>query len=146
MAAGLYNSAKLAFATGDIDWESADLRCLLTTSSYTVDIDAHVNVDDVTNELSGGNYVRKTLAGLDASLDTANDRVDLIANNVTWTELEAAAGTPARAIIFVQVTNDADSILVGYADITSPPTPNGGDWTIRWGDNASTAGTIFRNG
>lgn len=142
--AAIYNSAKAALALGQIDWENDDIRVLLVTSSYTPDIDAHDFVNDITNELSGGEYVRKALDGLDVVQNNTDDRAELEANNVTWTALEAGAGTPARAVIYKHVTNDSDSPLIGYVDLTAPPAPNGGDYTIRWNNNASTAGTIFR--
>jgi hypothetical protein len=60
---GLYNNAKEQFARGAVNWASDDIRCLLTTSSYTPDIDSHDFVSSVTNELSGGNYVRDRQRG-----------------------------------------------------------------------------------
>lgn len=140
----VYNSAKVALALGQIDWENDDIRVLLVTSSYTPDIDSHAFVDDITNELSGGEYVRKALTGLDVAQNDTDDRAELDADNVTWTALEADAGTPARVVVYKHVTNDADSPLIGYVNLTAPPAPNGGDYTIRWNNNASTAGTIFR--
>jgi hypothetical protein len=143
MASTLYNNALELISNGEIDWVDDDIRCLLVTSSYTPDRDTHDFVDDITNELSGGNYVRKALTTATTQNNT-DDRADLSADNVTWTALEAAAGTPALAIIYKQVTNDADSPLLGWIELTTPPAPNGGDYTLRW-DNGGSAGDIFRN-
>jgi hypothetical protein len=143
MASAVYNNAKELFANGGLDWNTDDMRCLLVTSSYSPNIDTHVFVSDVTNELSGGGYVRKTLTGETVTQNNTDDRADLSADNVTWTALGAAAGTPAKAIIFKFVSVDGDSPIVGHVDLTSPPTPNGGDYTVKW-NNGSTSGDIFR--
>ncbi len=144
MASRLTNFAIKDFANGDLDWENDDIRCLLVTSSYTPNQDTHQFVSSVTNELSGGAYVRKTLASKATTQDNANDRADLSANNVTWAALEAVAGTPARAVVFKFVTNDADSRIVGWIDFTAPPVPNGGDWTAKW-NNGASGGVVFRH-
>lgn len=143
MASRLYNNALELFANADLDWVNDDIRCLLTTSSYTPNQDTHAFVSSVTNELSGGNYVRKTLAGKATTQDDANDRAELSADNVTWTALGAAAGTPLYAVIYKFITNDAASPLIGWVELTSPPAPNGGDYTVKW-NNGSSSGTIFR--
>lgn len=144
MASRYYNTGLRRVSAGDINWTTDDIRCLLVTSSYTPNQDTHEFVSDITNELSGGNYVRKTLANKTAAEDDASDRVDLGADNVTWTALEAVAGTPAYAIIYKHVTVDADSQLIGWIEFTTPPAPNGGDWTAKW-NNGASSGAIFRN-
>lgn len=143
MASRYTNNGLELFANGEIDWVDDDIRCLLTTSSFSPNQDTLDFVDDVTNELSGGNYVRKSLTTTTVQ-DDANDRAELGATNVTWTALGAAAGTPARAIIFKFVSTDADSPVLGWVDLTTPPAPNGGDYTVKW-NNGATDGTIFRN-
>lgn len=131
MANAGYNFAAKKFIDGALNWASADLRLLLVDAGYTFNKD-HDFVDDVVaDELSGTGYARKTLAGEATSLDNVNDRAEGDANDVTWTGIDA--GTAKAAIIFVQVTNDADSYLVCYIDTGGfPITTNGGDLSIQF--------------
>ena len=141
MANVIYNNAKSALNANP--WTSGTWQILLTTSSYTPDIDAHVYVAAVTNELIGTGYVRKTLAGQAVSVDTGNDRADFKANNVTWTAINA--GTAAKAVVFKFVSSDADSILVACLDITPATVTNGGDFTLEW-DGQAASGRLFSIG
>lgn len=131
MANSGYNIAAKKFIDGTLNWASADLRLLLVDAGYTFDKD-HDFVDDVVaDELSGTGYVRKTLAGEATSLDNVNDRAEGDADDVSWTGINA--GTAKAAIIYVQVTNDADSYLVCYIDTGGfPITTNGGDLTVQF--------------
>lgn len=129
MASVVYNRGKLLMLNGGVDFDTDDIRVLLVTSTYAVNAD-HDFVSDITNELSGGNYVRKALAGEVVTLDDANDRAFFDATDPVWTALQAAAGTPAAMVVFKFVTNDADSPLLAYCELTAPPVPNGGDYTI----------------
>jgi hypothetical protein len=133
MANVVYNTAKKRLLDGGFNWGSLDLRVLLVTSGYVVDAD-DVFVDDLTpgsNELAGTGYVRKALASESTAQDDVNDRAEGDADDVTWTGINA--GTTAAAVIFTQVTTDADSWLVAYIDTGGfPITTNGGDLTIQW--------------
>jgi hypothetical protein len=142
MANLVYNNAKKIIGDGTIDWDAAGqtFRLLLTTAAYTPDIDAHVFVSSVTNEHSGGAYVRKDVLNRSVVLDLTNDRADYKADNVTWTAINS--GLAAWAILFKLVTNDADSLLIAAIDIPDT-TFNGTDFTIRWDSQASN-GAVFR--
>lgn len=128
MASIIYSSAKVDLFTAAIDLDTHDMRTLLAASGYTQSA-AHDFVNDITNELSGGAYVRKALtesvaaSGADAKFD---------ATDVTWTALAAAAGTPDDAVVFRFVTDDTDSRLFADIQLTTPPVPNGGDYTVAW--------------
>lgn len=138
MANVMYNAAKGSLNSNP--WATGTWRVLLATSSYAINIDSHVFVSAVTNELSGGNYVRKDLTNT-RTVDNTNDRCDYLSDNVTWTAVTAAAGAPAFAIVYKFVTNDADSLLICQLDAVA--TFNGGDFTIKWDGQASN-GTVFR--
>jgi hypothetical protein len=129
MATTVYNRALLLLASGALNWESADIRVLLVTSSYTPDPDSDF-VDSVTGEVSATNYVRKALASKTATLDDASDRVVLDAADVVWTAL--GTSTPTRAVLFKQITNDADSPLIACVDISPTLAANGTDYTLVW--------------
>jgi hypothetical protein len=140
MASNGYTQGLADFLDGTSDWDAGGqtYNVLLASTSYTPDKD-HQFVSSVTNELSGGGYVRKTTANRAATRDTTNDRVDLKADNITWTAL---TGAPRYAIVFKQVTNDADSRLIACIDLTAQSLA-GVDFTIKWDGQASN-GTIIR--
>jgi hypothetical protein len=144
MASRLYNFGIKKLADGTCLWLTDDIRVALVTSSYVPNQDTHEFLSSITNELSGGGYVRKVLAGKAITIDNANDRIGLFADNVVWTALGVAAGTPAMAIVYEHNASDAAAALIGWVEFTTPPTPNGGDWTAKW-NNAASNGELFRN-
>lgn len=132
----IYNRGKKQ--DGSFDWDDGGqtFRCLLTTSSYTPNVD-HDFVSDVTNELSGGGYARQDVSGRAVVLDDTNDRVDHDATNVSFT----IAGSPKYAVIYRFVTVDGDSPLIAYYDLGSVTLT--GVLTIKWNGGASS-GTVYR--
>lgn len=135
--ATVYNIAKARLIDGRIDLDTDDIRVMLVTSSYVVNAD-HDFVTDITNELSGTNYVRKSLANKSVTLDDTNDRSYFDADDVVWTDL-GPAGTAAAAVLFKWVTADADSPLLSYHALTPTVITNGGTVTVQWSANG-----IFR--
>ena len=124
MASNLYNPGLEKLLDGTIDFENDTINVLLVDTNHTFD-KTHDFVDDiVANEASGTGYTRKTLANAAIALDAANDRVEFDADNPSYTALDA--GTIAAAIIFKQVTNDADSPLIAQIDFADLVT-NGSD-------------------
>ena len=106
------NIAKKKLADGDLDLDTADIRSLLIDSSQAVDPDRDF-VSQLSGELSGTGYVRKTLTSTAVTRDDPNNQVKLTADNRTWTG--ADFGTPQYEVFYVHVTNDADSFILGYA-------------------------------
>jgi len=141
MVSTIYNNAKNLIGEGSITWDSLaqTYQILLVNASYVPNIDTDLYVSSVTNELTGGNYVRKTLTGRTATTDTGNDRCDFKADNVTWSAI--SAGTAAAAVLFKFVSSDSDSPLIAYISFTSTVT-NGGDLTLKW-DGQLTNGRLF---
>jgi len=124
MASNLYNPGLEKLLDGTIDFENDTINVLLVDTNHTFD-KTHDFVDDiVANEASGTGYARKTLANASIALDAANDRVEFDADNPSYTALDA--GTIAAAIVFKQVTNDADSPLIAQIDFADLVT-NGSD-------------------
>jgi len=82
--------------------------------------------DVVANEASGTGYSRKTLANKTQTLD--GDQVEYDADNPTYTALDA--GTIASAVIFKEVTNDADSPIIANIDFPDLVT-NGSDVELK---------------
>lgn len=135
MANLVYNVAKERFAAGNLDWDADTIKVMLVNSSYAVDAD-HNTVSQVTNELAGTGYVRKTLANKVVTKNTTLDRAELDADDVTWTGI--SAGTAAAAIVYEDLGGaDSGNYLIGFVDIADTVT-NGSDFTIQW----SSAGIL----
>lgn len=134
-----YNRAKKQ--DGSFDWDdgSQTFRLLLVTSSYTPNPDHDFVSDVVANEATGTGYVRKDVTGRSVTIDDANDRVDHDANNVTWTTLTSVF---RYAILFRNVTNDADSPVLYWFDLGAQNL-TASDFNLKW-NNGATSGTVFR--
>lgn len=132
MASGVYNRGK-ALVLGSFNWSSSNVGVALVTTTYTPNAD-HNFVSDLTNELSGGGYARQTTVdSRSVTEDDTNDRVDLVAQKVTFPSLGAAAGTPKYAIVYDNTNGtDATRELIAWVDLGSAPVPDGNNYEIRW--------------
>ncbi len=143
MASSVYNRGKKMLGNGDAIWGSTTIGVILVASGYTPDVD-HNFVSDLTAELSGGNYVRKVLASKAVTENDTDDRFEYAATAVTWTALEAAAGSPTKAIIYDNTNgSDATRDLIAWIELQSPPVPNGGDYVVQW-DQAAGVQDLIR--
>ena len=105
--------------TDDFNGSSA-YRALLVTASYTVNRD-HDFVSDITNEITASGYARETLTSCTRTLDDTLNRITYDAADPdfgTITTGQAVVGM----VVYKFVTNDADSILVGYYPLASTDT------------------------
>lgn len=130
----MYLSGLQAILNKEIDFDTDDIRCLLVSSSYTF-AETHDFVSDITNELSGGNYARQQIATRSFTEDAGNHWIKCDGADTTFASLEAVAGTPATAIVYLYNAADAAARLICACPLTTPPTPNGGDYKIVWGTN-----------
>jgi hypothetical protein len=127
MASINYNSFFKKVLEGDIDLVADTINVLLVDDTYT-ESKAHDFVEDVSgDELSGTGYTRKTLSGKSVTIDTDNNRIYFDATDPVWTGLDA--GVIGGAVVFKQVTNDADSPVICFLDATNLTT-NGSDVTL----------------
>lgn len=130
MAADTYNRGKALLLNGGVDWDTSDLRGLLVASAYAFDPD-HNTVSQITNELAGTGYVRKSLTCTVVENDALN-RAELTIAPLTWTGINA--GTIAALIVYKHNAADASAELVSYHDMTALVT-NGGDATVSFASN-----------
>lgn len=134
MPSTTFNIAKLKAAEGDLDWETADVRALLLKDgAYAVDPDDNFVADVIAGaaEYAGTNYVRAALANQTADRDDVSNWTICHADAVVWADLgedDLSDGDVDAAVLYVHVTNDADSWLIGHIPITG--TPNGTDATL----------------
>lgn len=89
-----------------IAWVGDTVNALLTTNTYTQDVDAHDFRDDVTNECSGTNYVAGgvALTGKTLTYDSATNESRLDCDDVTYTNITVAN---IRKIVFYKVVGTA---------------------------------------
>jgi hypothetical protein len=120
----VYNPGLLKLLDGTIDFENDTIKLLLVDTNHTFTKSDEFVSDIVANEASGTGYSRKTLANTSIALDAGNDRVEFDADDISYTALDA--GTIASAIVYKEVTNDADSPLIADIDFTDLVT-NGSD-------------------
>ena len=133
MATFMYNGGLEIIGNGGADWDDGALvfRIMLVQNGYTPNRD-HRFVSDVTNELSGTGYVRKTLAGRTVTRDDGTDKVKCDATDPVWTGINA--GTAEGAVIYKQTGGDDSSPgnddLVCFLDFSQ--VTNGGDMTLQF--------------
>lgn len=112
---------------------------LLKGSGYTPDRD-HDYVADLTpasNEVTVGGYARVTASTKTRTIDDTLDRITYDCDDPAFGTL-VAGETVSAMVLFRFVTNDADSILVAYYDLTDTAT-NGTAFTVQ----LSTAGVAY---
>jgi len=118
MASIIYDSYSYDVLTGAIDTDSDTFYGMLVTSTYAPNKKTHTKRSDVTNEVVGAGYTAGG-AEIDVTVtnDTANDRVDVEFDNVSWT----GATITARAIVIYKRRGGASSAdeLVAYVDFGS---------------------------
>jgi hypothetical protein len=137
MANQVYNIALKKLADGLLNFGTADIRVLFVKSGYVFNPDHDFVADLVpaSNELTVAGYARQALGTQTTAVDDANDRATADAADPDFGALTAGETIDA-AVYFVQVTNDADSWLLGYVDTGGFPLPtNGGNVKIQHGAN-----------
>ena len=116
-------------------WDNTNYRWMLLTSPFEPDGATQEFVDDISaNEFSDGSYSRVTATGTGGPTGTTS---------LTWTADDVAFGALVGAetanylVLFLQVTNDADSPLLAAYRIDR--TSDGTAFTVAW----NGAGTVL---
>jgi hypothetical protein len=128
----LYGNGLLNLLDGGVIWGTDDVYLALASSSYTVDIDAHDNWDDVVaNEVTGTNWSAngQQADGEALSLVGANNDVEFdITDEVTAT----VTLTDGKHLIVYSRTNGTDATreLIGYGTFDTALAPQGGSLTL----------------
>lgn len=112
----------LSIFTQDIDWATDTVKAIVLTE-YTYN-PTHTVVSDVTStELTG--YTRPTIPSRSTIYNDADDQVELRGDDVTIASVESGQ-TIETVILYKEVTDDTDSILIGYQSGLSQLTNGGG--------------------
>lgn len=135
MANVFFNSAKVAIATGQIDFDTDTFKLMLVTDAYTPDQDTHDYRNDVTNEITGTGYTAggATLASVTVTVDNTNNRAVIDAADTAWT----SASFTARGGVLYKARGGASSAdeLVCAITFGSDLTVTASTFTVQW--NAS---------
>jgi hypothetical protein len=123
----LFNDALTSIVKGEIDYLNDTVVVLLTTAAP--DIDADTYISDLSGEITGGGYTRKTLASKTVTTDDTNNRTVADAADVQWTALTNAF----RYVVVAQSTgNDATSRVITSHDTGSTQTIDNGTYDVTW--------------
>jgi len=132
--AKVFNEAITSIGKCEIDYLNDTVVVLLLTAAP--DIDADTFISDLSGEVSGGGYTRKTLASKTITTDDTNDRAIFDAADVQWTSLSA----DFRYIVVSQSTGvDATSRCITTIDTGATQTIDAGTYDITW----PTSGVFF---
>lgn len=129
--ANVYNKGKAN--VGSVwDWDADNFKVMLVTSTYTYSA-AHNFRADVTNEITNGGYTAGgvALAGETVIEDDTSHQGEYDATDTVFPSL-AAGDLPAAAIVYRDTGNSSTDDLVCYCTLTTPPAPDGTDYTIAW--------------
>lgn len=130
MASLIYNSFWDDLARGAIDADTDTFKCLLVTSGYTEDKDAHTKRSNVTSEVAaGGGYAAGGQAvAVSVTKDLANDRVDITLGGFS---IPAATITARKAVYYKSRGGAATADeLVAVIDFGSDITSTAGTWSL----------------
>jgi hypothetical protein len=132
--ANVYRTGIRDLGTGVIIWGTSDMYVSMHTSTYTFDY-GHDFFNDLTNQITNTGYTAggNVIDGETTVIDTGNNEVQFDASDETFTAL-AAGDQPSQVVVYKLVSGPAgaDDPLLCRNALTSPPAPNGGDYTIQW--------------
>lgn len=114
----------------------------LMKTSYTPDIDTHINYDDIsasgivaTNYVEPGNASSNALASKTIAVDNTNDRAEFDAADLVYTSIGNGSNDTFDVIVITREQDasisEANTFLIAYADVASTTT-NGGNITLVW--------------
>ncbi|MGE3666643.1 MAG: hypothetical protein AB7G51_08470 [Steroidobacteraceae bacterium] len=131
----IYNEAKRAFARGEIDLVSDDIRLALLSTNTTADTEDDVNLMNgfsTLDEYDGSGYARAALDSQAVNEDAANNRAEFDAADEVLTTIGAGTRAIEGGQIYKHVTNDTDSVPIAFVDDFTNFNGNGGDITFQW--------------
>ena len=124
----------------ECDLLSDTIKVMLTTSTYTPNLDTHDYKDDVTNEVTGTGYSAggATLGSMTFTYTGASNLWTFDAADTSWT---TSTITARYAVVYDSTpATDATRPLICYQNFTSDQSSSGGTFLISW--NASGIFTI----
>lgn len=129
MADVIYNAFKSNLMKGDIDLDGGTFKCMLVTSTYTPDQDAHEDRADVTNEVTGTGYTAGgvTLGTLTVTKDNTGNRGLWDFANPQWL---TSTITARGAVVYKSTGTAANDLLIAYIDFGSDKSSSAGTFEL----------------
>jgi hypothetical protein len=115
-----------------IDWDTDTIKLMLTTSTYTPNASTHDFKDDITNEVTGTNYVAGGTALASKSVTESAGVVTVDAADITWSQHASGFSNARYAVLYKDTGVAATSLVVGYIDFTSDKGNVSGDLTVQF--------------
>lgn len=142
VTAQVYGRAAELMMEGSHDLDGATYNVMLTTSSYTPDIDTHDFRSDVTNEVTGTGYSSggQALGSVTVTYDSANNRAVFDAADAVW----SSSTITARYAVIYRARGGASSAdeLLCYVDFGTDVSSTGGAFTIAWHSNGIVTAAV----
>jgi len=125
---GMFNGT----ANAVIDFDTDTIKVALATASYSPSATTHDFFNDITNEVTGTNYVAGGAEITTKTLNESGGTVTFDGDSPTWSQSGSGFSTARYAIIYKSTGTAATSRLIGYIDMTSDKGNVAGDFTISW--------------
>jgi len=142
VTAQVYGRAAELMMEGSHDLDGATYNVMLTTSTYTPDVDTHDFRSDVTNEVTGTGYSAggQALGSVTVTYDSANNRAVFDAADVVW----SSSTITARYAVVYRARGGASSAdeLLCYVDFGTDVSSTGGAFTIAWHANGIVTAAV----
>lgn len=112
------NLVRHAFKS-DFDWDTATIKAMLTTASYTFDKDHEFRSSVTSGEASGTGYTAGgiSLTGVASSYDSTNNWTAIDADDAAFGTVTLTAVT--GMVLYVSVGSAATDILISYHSFAS---------------------------
>jgi hypothetical protein len=130
MANALYDKGREAFATGQINWLSDTIKCVLVSNSYTPNLATHQYLSDIPSS------ARVKISSAFTNKTATNGVCD--ADDITLTSVPSGQNV-TYVVIYKDTGTDSTSRLIALLDTMSglPMTTSGADIIIQWSNDAN---------
>jgi hypothetical protein len=136
MASFIYNRGAELIATNDLDWDTATIKARLVMSNTTCDTElTKLTLSGFTtiDVCDGAAYAEATLANTTITRDDTNNRIELDADNVTWSTLGVGTRNSVGILIYQDLGGgDATSVPIAYIEFATAEVHDGSDFPIQW--------------
>lgn len=125
-----YGLGSQSALNAEVDFDSATVKCMLTTNSYTPNQDTHRYKSDVTNEVTGTGYTAGglTLTGKTVTYNSGTNALTLDATDPLWNALTVS--NIRLAVFYVDTGVAGTSPLLSYMDFEANYSPAAENVTI----------------
>lgn len=130
MANALYDKGREKFATGQINWVSDTIKCLLVSNGYTPNLAVHEFLSSIPTSARVGSPV--ALANKTATAGVCD------ADDVVFTGI-ASGQNVTYVVLYKDTGNETSSPLIALFDtlLGLPMTTSGADILIQWSNDAN---------